>query len=52
MLPTSGQQRKRGAARGRSRKGPAGFALLAGATGLFMKNRAKRRRGDSSTRAR
>jgi hypothetical protein len=45
MLPgMGGQKSKRGAARGRGKKGPAGIAALAGVAGLLMKNRARRRR--------
>ena len=39
-----GQKPKRVAAGGRSKKGIAGLALLAGAAGLVMKNRNKSRR--------
>jgi hypothetical protein len=42
MLPgMGGQKSKRGGARGRGKKGPAGLAALAGAAGLVMKNRAR-----------
>jgi len=42
MLPgRGGQKSKRGAGRGRGKKGPAGVAALAGAAGLVMKNRAR-----------
>ena len=56
LLPGGGGQRPRlGGARGRSKKGTAGLALLAGAAGLAMKNRDKLmsmiRRGDSSHEA-
>jgi hypothetical protein len=43
MVPGMGGRKKskRGAARGRGKKGPAGLAALAGAAGLAMKNRAR-----------
>jgi hypothetical protein len=56
LLPGSGTKRPRpGVPGGRSKKGTAGLALLAGAAGLAMKNRDKLmsmiRRGNSSDEA-
>ena len=55
LLPGGGQRPRPSAAGGRSKKGTAGLALLAGAAGLAMKNRDKLmsmiRRGDSSHEA-
>ena len=56
MLPgVGGGKPKRGAARRRGKKGPAGLAALAGAAGLAMKNRKRltsmiRGKGSSNTR--